>query len=138
MSVNAMETKRRTMAIFIFIIAVFLIITIRIFVVQFIQGPELQKKALDQWVRDLEVAPTRGSITDRNGNELAKTVTADTVLLRPQQIKKANNADEVADRLSQILEMDRQEVYEKATANKSEVWLKRQISKEQYDAINNL
>lgn len=138
MSVNAMETKRRTMAIFLVIIAVFLVITLRIFYVQFIQGPELQKRALDQWVRDLEVAPTRGSITDRNGNELAKTITADTVLLRPQVIKKANNADEIADKLSQILGMDRQEVYTKATAEKSEVWLKRQISQEQYEAINRL
>ena len=63
-----METKRRTLGIFVAILAVFLIITIRIFVVQFIQGAELQKKALDQWVRDLEVAPVRGTIQDRNGN----------------------------------------------------------------------
>ncbi|MBQ9624794.1 MAG: hypothetical protein IJR47_01675 [Clostridia bacterium] len=68
MSRNAMETKRRTLGIFVAILAVFLIITIRIFVVQFIQGAELQKKALDQWVRDLEVAPVRGTIQDRNGN----------------------------------------------------------------------
>ena len=60
------------------------------------------------------------------------------MLLRPQEIKKAGNADEIADKLSSILGMDRQEVYNKATADKSEVWLKRQISKEQYEQINNL
>lgn len=116
----------------------FTILIVNIFVVQVLMGHYLQEKAISQWTRNLEVTPTRGSITDRNGNELAKTVTSYTVLLRPELIKSADNAEKIADKLSVILEMDRDTIYEKATSNKSELWLKRQITNQQYEDIKAL
>ena len=72
----------------------------------------------------------------RKGNILASSASSDAVVLRPGEIKDANLA---ADRLSEILEMDRATVYERATAGQySERWLKRQISEEQAQAIREL
>jgi len=115
---------------------IFFILIIRVGWIQLYRGVWLQEKAVDQWTRDLPVAPKRGMIMDRNGKVLAQSASAETVVLRPSQIE---DAGKVADELSQILEMDRQTIYEKATdKTKSEIWLKRQVTKEQANAIRKL
>ena len=91
-------------------------------------------------VTNKPVAALRGSITDRNGEILAQSGTADTVLLRPKQIASSKlNTEEnpnyaaelVADKLASILGMDRENIYQKATdTSKSEIWLARQIDKD--------
>ena len=108
------EVKKRIVYIMMALALLFTILIVNIFGVQVLFGNYLQEKAISQWTRNLEVTPTRGSITDRNGNELAKTVTSYTVLLRPELIKKADNADKIADKLSVILDMDRETIYQKA------------------------
>lgn len=132
MALPGISNKKRLIFLLAIVAALFLFMIGKLAYIIFFEGAKLQSKAQDQWTRDLVVSPTRGSILDRNGNVLAQSATADTVVLRPAQIKDAN---EVADELSKILEMDRETVFERATAKKSEVWLKRQISKEQKNAI---
>ncbi|MGI6004226.1 MAG: penicillin-binding transpeptidase domain-containing protein [Christensenellales bacterium] len=86
-----------------------------------------------QWTSDLTVEAMRGTIYDRSGNALAQSATAMTVVLQPKNIK---DAELVADTLSEILDMDRKTVYERATRTDIwEIWLKRQISDEQVQQI---
>ena len=81
----------------------------------------------------------RGSIYDRNMYVLAQSAAADTVAIQPEAIAKAGNADQVAEELSRILDMPREDVYAKATnTEKKEIWLKRQITTEQSEEIENL
>jgi len=96
----------------------------------FAQGEELQEKALIQQTRDLTVAAQRGSIVDRNGNVLAQSANADTVVLRPAEVKKGN-VDAIVSMLADMLDINEETVRKKATDDtKSEVWLARQIDKE--------
>ena len=52
-------------------VLVFLILVIKLFSLQILRHDELEAKALDQQTRSTEVAATRGTIYDRNGNVLA-------------------------------------------------------------------
>lgn len=104
-----------------------------------LKGEWLQEKAQKQWTRDVEVDAKRGSIYDRNMYVLAQSAAADTVAIQPEAIAKAGNADQVAEELSRILDMPREDVYAKATnTEKKEIWLKRQITTEQSEEIKNL
>lgn len=128
--------KKRLVVLLMFVIIVFLLLLVRIGYWTFGRGEWLQNQAEGQWTQDLPVAAQRGSILDRGGNVLAQSATADTVILRPKQVKDANA---VADNLSAILELDRNDVYKKATdTTKSEIWLKRQITREQSEKIRAL
>ncbi|MGI5877188.1 MAG: penicillin-binding transpeptidase domain-containing protein [Christensenellales bacterium] len=102
---------------------------------QLVRSEWLQMKAADQWTREVTVEAERGDILDRNGNLLASSASCDAVVLRPSQITDANH---VADALSEILEMDRAVVYERAVSKYSERWLKRQITSEQAQRIREL
>ncbi len=96
--------------------------------VVFAQGEELQEKALIQQTKDATVAAERGSILDRNGNVLAKSANAYTVVIRPE-ILAQGNVDSIVSKLAQVLDMDEETVRKKATnTSKKEIWLARQIS----------
>ena len=62
-------------------VLVFLILVIKLFSLQILRHDELEAKALDQQTRSTEVAATRGTIYDRNGNIMAISATAETVFL---------------------------------------------------------
>ena len=112
--VSACEScdKKRLVVLLVFVIIVFLLLLIRIGYWTFYKGEWLQSQAEGQWTQDTSVAAQRGSIFDRNGNVLAQSASADTVLLSPQRITEP---EKVADSLASILEMDRSVIYEKAT-----------------------
>ena len=93
----------------------------------------LLAKAAPQWVRTLPLAAKRGDIFDRTGATIATTYTTYDVYIRAKNVK---NADEVADFLSQILDMDRAKIYKKATnKNISESLIKLSVEKSVADKI---
>lgn len=133
MAVPKTSNRKRFVVVLLAITFLFFVLLGRTGYIMLIQGAWLQEKAMNQWTRKVTVQAKRGSILDRNMEVLAQSASVDTVLLRPNSIE---DADEVADKLAEILDMDREEIYEKATdKTKSEVWLKRQITSEQSDAI---
>jgi cell division protein FtsI (penicillin-binding protein 3) len=77
-----------------------------LFKVGFLQsfGAEsLRAAGAEQWTRDRGLAAQRGSIFDRNGDELALSVPARTVVVNPLQVEDAAGTAEV---LAQILDLD--------------------------------
>ena len=136
MVIPATSNKKRLAIFFFAAVIVFLGLAVRIGYLMFVEGEDLQNKAESQWTRNLTVSPQRGSITDRNGNVLAQSASAKTVVLRPSEVK---DAGEVANLLAPILDMDSDTIYDKASdKTKSEIWLKRQISDEQAEKIEKL
>ena len=127
------QTSQRLIALVCLSTFVFFILFCRLFCLQIIDGYALQKKAVDQWTRDLPIIPARGQIVDTNGKILASNKTAYTVYVRA---KSVTNADYLAKTLSQLLDLDYDKVYQKAT-NKgvSEVTLKRQVDEKVVDKI---
>lgn len=106
--------------------------------IQFVDGKELQIKAIDQQTKDKTINSKRGIIYDRNGKILAQSASVEMVSVSPREIAEAQNADFVADSLSQILELDRDEVYKKITKDSSYEIIKRRVEKETAEKIRNL
>lgn len=103
-------------------VLVFLILVIKLFSLQILRHDELEAKALDQQTRSTEVAATRGTIYDRNGNIMAISATAETVFLSPLEMDRALSEkdnpvawtkDSVAQKLSEILEINKEGILKK-------------------------
>ncbi|MGI6555563.1 MAG: stage V sporulation protein D [Bacillota bacterium] len=128
MGTSNIFVRKRTAKLFLLLAAVLFFLLGRIGYIQFVRGDELQQKALDNRLREVPVEAKRGAILDRNNNELAVSVSADSVGAFPPQIKKSGKAEEIARQLSKILGMKENEVYRKITQNSSFVWVKRKIA----------
>ena len=127
------QTGQRLSALFFFVVFVLFVLFGRLFSLQIIKVSDLQAKAVDQWTRDLPITPKRGEILDTNGNVLASSKTAYTVYVRA---KGVTDPLTVAEKLSEILDLDFETVYQKAS-NKgvSEATLKRQVDEVSADEI---
>ncbi len=128
--------KRRILAILLVISFIFCSLVVRLFVLQIINGKELQSKATDQWTRDLAIVAPRGTIYDRTGSALAVSYTTYNVYVRAREVK---DKSEVAIHLSEILQLSFENVYSKISKNNaSEVLIKMQIEGEEAEEIYKL
>lgn len=63
-----------------------LLLGVRLVLVQGVQASELEDQALDQRLRRITLDADRGTIFDRDGRELALTIEATTIYANPQEI----------------------------------------------------
>lgn len=138
MALASSKMRTRIKIIFALCFVVMLVLIGRIVYWQFVRGEELKSKAIEQQTRERTVTANRGYIYDRNGKALAKSVTVDTVVCNPSEIKKANAAEIVASKLSSILDMSYDDVYKIITKNSSYQVIKKRITPEQSQAIKDL
>lgn len=136
---RVLVTRKRLLVILIILISLIILLMTRVGYWSIWKGDWLKAQAENQWTKDAVVEAKRGAILDRNMYVLAQSAAADTVVILPEKIAKAGNADAVADGLANALQMDRDEIYKKATdPEKKEIWIKRQISTEEEEAIKAL
>ena len=103
------------------------------FYVQVIWGEDLQKKAIDQWTREIPVIASRGKIVDVNGVVLADNNDTYTVFVRK---KAVTNIESTAKTLAEKLSIDYSFVYDRLTkTTSSEVTLKKQVDKQVISAL---
>ena len=81
-------------------ILVFVILFFQLYHLQITRHKELQTKALDQQTRQTVVSAFRGTIYDRNGSQLAVSVSTEDVVMSPYHMKK--QLDDEAERLEKI------------------------------------
>src|SRR4029077_19416224 len=95
---------------------------------QVIKHDELLRKAEQQQQKTIEVQALRGSIFDRTGQPLAKTLPADSVAVDPQKIPDLKIA---ADKLSRALQLDRAVLYDRLRASQARsnrfMWVARKL-----------
>ena len=95
----------------------------------------MQLKATDQWTRDLKIIAPRGKIYDRTGDTLAVSYTTYNVYVRAREVSLAS---ETALKLSSLLNLEYEEVYNKVRNKKvSETLLKMQVEGDIAQAIYN-
>ena len=82
-------------------------------IIVFAQGEQLQEKAADTADADSWCRPNGAIYSTRNGNVLAKSANADTVVLRPSSQK--GQRGRIVSVLSEILDIDEATVRAKAT-----------------------
>ena len=118
---------KRLSALFM-LIAFFAVCVIgRLFYLQVVGGYSIVKRGLTEWLRDLPLIASRGTITDRNGVVLASSHTTYDVYVRPADVVDVVAVSRV---LSEKLELDYENVYEKVSRrNYSEIRIKQDIEK---------
>ncbi len=103
------------------------------------QGPELRAMAEDQQLREIRLAPKRGTIYDRHGAEMAVSVDVESVYANPRLMRTENvNVAQAAAQLSAILGVDRERITERLSSNRYFVWLERQVTPAEADAVRAL
>ncbi len=136
MSTPTITNKKRLVLVLFFCSLCLLILTVRIGWIQIVNGEKYKQLALEQQTRDIPIPAKRGTIYDRKGKELAVSASTNTVWARPVEVEKSGKLDETAKKLSEILEMDEEEVREKLSSrNIGLVKIKKWIDKKQSDAI---
>lgn len=103
--------------------------------IQFVRGDELRQQGIINRMRDVPVEAKRGSILDRNGNELVTSVSADSVYAIPSHIE---NPDEAAAKIAPILGMDVAKVKQIITKKSRFEWIKRKVDFETSQKLKEL
>src|SRR5215467_311254 len=92
--------------------------------VQVVKYGDFTQRAARQQQRSIEVAPVRGNIYDRNGNELAMTVSVDSVFAVPSEI---TDIPGTARKLARILQIDSQDLETRLRGSRAFAWVARKI-----------
>lgn len=117
--------RKRISAFIIAISFIFFALIIRLLWIEVIDSNWLQKRALNQWTRDLPITAERGKILDTNGATLAVSLTSYDLYSRGREVK---NVSKTASYLSKKLNMSYDVLYNKLSLkNVSEVLIKLQI-----------
>ena len=116
--VSLNRKKRLKKALFI-VFTVFVLLTVRVGWIQFVQGSELQTRAYMQQTMDRKINPKRGTIYDSTGKVvLAVSSTVETRTVNPTNIAKEDK-EKVSTALSQIFDLDYETVLKKVSKRRS-------------------
>ena len=136
------NSRKNLIIILCLIFGCMLLLCMRMGWIQIVKGGEYSAKAVDQQTRDTPIEAERGVIYDTNGKELAVSVSCYTIWARPSDVKsgetqkeKKENIEKVCTTLSDILDMDYDEVKELVTAEQSIVKIRKGLDKETSDKI---
>ncbi len=132
--INLLMKKKLTVVLIAFLFFLLFLIG-RVGYIQIKKGDELQEKAFEQQTRDRLIKANRGAIYDRNMNELATTKTVASISVVNSQIEEA---ELVAKKLSNILELDYDYVLEKVNKKVALERIKTKVSRELANEIRDL
>lgn len=111
----------------------------RAFDLQLVRADELRAEAEEAQLRDVHLSPKRGTIYDRNGEELAVSVDVSSVYANPRLMRREGvNVEEVAARLGPILDLPVDRLLTRLSQDRYFVWLERQVSPEEASAVRAL
>ncbi len=127
--------QRRSRGFLVLFSFLYILLTTRLFWLQFVQSPTLNAMAAQQWESDNPIEAKRGMIYDRNGKELAVSASVPTLVAVPSEI---TDAQETAAKIAPILEMPVNEVVEILTAKRGQINVKRKLEPADADAIRGM
>jgi stage V sporulation protein D (sporulation-specific penicillin-binding protein) len=129
--------RRRLLLILAGFVAAFGLLIVRLAYIQVFQSPLLSQRAEDLWSRNIPVQPKRGTIMDRNGNTLALTASAPTVVAIPAQIR---DKEDTAARLARVLGVSSDAIRKRITQRTLIVYIPggRRISEEKARQIRGM
>ena len=107
----------------------------RAYQLQVLNKDRLALIAQEGYVGTIKLPPKRGTIYEREGNELALSIEVGSVYAHPRQIEDKNNT---AKQLSRVLGEKRQKILKLIKRNRSFVWIKRKIETGQAKKVSAL
>ncbi|MDP7057537.1 MAG: penicillin-binding protein 2 [Nitrospinaceae bacterium] len=96
----------------------------KLFSLQVMQHDDLVSRSEKQHQRTVEIHYGRGSVFDRNMNELATNIKVESVYATPQEVVDKKRATRV---LAKALNLNHTSIYKKLNSKRHFVWLKRQV-----------
>lgn len=130
-----MTIKKRILIVSALFTAAIVFMMVRVGYVQIAEGEYLQDKALEQHTRDRTIAPTRGTIYDRNMNVIAQSASVATIGVVHAQIEDPVMVSKI---LAEKLNLKEEDVYKKVTKNVAFERIATKIDKEIADSIREL
>ena len=129
-------TNKKKMVIAIFIvILLFIILSARIGYIQFVKGQNLQEMAYDQLVKKRTINAKRGKMYDSTEKYvLAVSATVYTVTVNPTNISN-DNKEKVAKGLSDIFELNYDDILKKVTKRSSIETIVKKIDEQSADKL---
>ena len=142
MSPTTNKNKRRLVMVFVFSCILCTALAFRVGWIQVVASEKYAKLAVEQQTRDVPIPAKRGIIYDRNNKELAISAVTNSIWARPGVVKSAEteeksqeNLDKTASALAEILEMDKNEILNIISQNRSLVKIAKYVDKEKADKI---
>jgi cell division protein FtsI (penicillin-binding protein 3) len=127
---------RRLGLLFAAFVVLLALVMIRAAWVQGVTGGSLSAEAQSQQVEKIEVPGSRGTIYDRNGNELAVSEDAATVIATPYQVEDPTGT---AHKLAKILDVSQDDILQLISDRSSGfAYIERKATLDQADAIEKL
>lgn len=126
------RTNYRQLLLFIALALGLLSVAGRLILIQGVDARKFDEMALRQRLRRVELAPYRGTIYDRNQEELAISIGVGTIFATPYLIR---NPNAVAQKISPILGIEKKEIIEKLKKKSGFVYLARKIELANSNAI---
>jgi cell division protein FtsI (penicillin-binding protein 3) len=113
----------------------FMVIAAKTVYLQLYQGPWLADMAADQVERSYKTSGKRGTIFDRNGNEMAVSIQVTSIAANPQKIA---NVSKTATAVGRALKVNGRSLSRKLSSKKPFVWIKRQATPKEVDQVKAL
>lgn len=135
------KNKRRIAIGFLVLAVLMLLLAFRVAWIQVVQADELTEKAIQQQTSDIPIDAKRGEIYDRNGKELATSLTCYSLWVRPSEL--ADNLDEagidkLAQDLSAIVDEEAADIKKNLTKDQALVRVAKELEKEAADQIRDM
>ncbi|HAU30791.1 MAG: Peptidoglycan glycosyltransferase [Desulfotomaculum sp. 46_296] len=131
---NSFIPKRVTIVFLLVAFALFFLVS-RLFLVQVVWGPSFKKQAEEYHTQNVIMQPERGSIYDRNHNELVTNVPAFSVYAEPNRIK---DPAELSEKIAPVLGLKPVLVYQKLSNKEPFVWLTHNLEYSAADRLKKL
>lgn len=123
----------RSKLVLFLLFAAFVALLARALFLQVMSRDFLQAQGASRYTRTLELAATRGKVTDRDGQVLASSVPVKAIWAIPDDVLEAPK--EKISALAKLLEMTEAELRKKLDSDRQFVYLKRQVEPEVADKI---
>ncbi|MBQ7411034.1 MAG: hypothetical protein IJW20_06610 [Clostridia bacterium] len=135
MSKSNLDSKKRIIIILIIVTVIWIILCVRVGIIQFVEGTKWKEKSENQQYVSRSITANRGTIYDTTGEiVLAQSSTTQKVTVNPVNISKENK-EKVARVLSDIFELDYEKVLKKVNKNSSIETIVKRVEKEKTDQL---
>ena len=114
------RTGNRLVALYVLCFLVGILFFVRLFQLQVVGGEVYRKEALEQKMKEVEIAPERGVIFDRNKTVLAQNVKMNSLYFLTDNLEEGEK-QRIASALSPILQISETEILEKGETSDSKI-----------------
>ena len=139
-SKNLICTKKLKVTVIVTLL-IFILLLVRIGYIQFVDGAYLKELAYQQQSINQIISPKRGNIYDSTGMALAISAQVDTITINPTKITDKDEGkakalkEKVAQGLSEIFELDYEEVLAKVSNNSQVETIVKKVEQEKVDKL---